>query len=63
MKGTKSLADFLIDAKVPRYLRDEVPVLTAGDEIIWVVGHRISERHKVTGKTRKVIRLRAALSG
>ena len=62
MKGTKSVADFLIDAKVPRYLRDEVPVLTAGDEIIWVVGHRISERHKVTGKTKKVIRLRAALS-
>ena len=63
MKGTKSLADFLIDAKVPRYLRDEVPVLTAGGKIIWVVGHRISERHKVTGKTRKVLRLRAVLSG
>jgi tRNA(Ile)-lysidine synthase len=63
MKGTKSVADFLIDAKVPRYIRDEVPILTAGDEIIWVVGYRISERHKVTSKTRKVIRLRAALSG
>jgi tRNA(Ile)-lysidine synthase len=62
MKGTKSVADFLIDAKVPRYLRNEVPVLTSGEEIIWVVGHRISERHKVTSKTKKIIRLRAALS-
>ncbi|MGB2990103.1 MAG: tRNA lysidine(34) synthetase TilS, partial [Candidatus Zixiibacteriota bacterium] len=59
MKGTKSVADFLIDAKVPRYLRDEVPVLTSGKEIVWVVGHRISEKHKVTSKTKKVIRLRA----
>ncbi|UCB52026.1 MAG: tRNA lysidine(34) synthetase TilS [Candidatus Zixiibacteriota bacterium] len=60
MKGTKSVADFLIDAKVPRYLRDEVPVLTSGKEIIWVVGYRISEKHKVTGKTKKVIRLQTA---
>jgi tRNA(Ile)-lysidine synthase len=57
MKGTKSVADFLTDAKVPRYLRDEVPVLTSGKEIVWVAGHRISEKYKVTGKTGKVIRV------
>ena len=57
MKGTKSVADFLIDAKVPRYLRDEVPVLTSRKEIVWVVGYRISEKYKVTGKTKKVIRV------
>ena len=57
MKGTKTVADFLIDAKVPRYLRDEVAILTSKKEIVWVAGHRISEKYKVTGKTEKVLRV------
>ena len=59
MKGTKSVADFLIDGKVPRHLRDEVPVLISKDRIVWLVGHRISDRFKVTDKTRKVLRVTA----
>ena len=34
----RKLKDVLIDAKVPAYMRDEIPILTAGDEIIWVPG-------------------------
>lgn len=59
MKGTKSVADFLIDAKVPRHDRDEVSVLTSKGRIVWLVGHRISEEFKVTGRTKKVLRLKA----
>jgi len=57
MKGTKSLADFLIDAKVPHHLRDEVPILTSKDRIAWVVGYRISDRFKVTLNTKKVLKV------
>jgi tRNA(Ile)-lysidine synthase len=59
MKGTKSIADFLIDAKVPRHWREDVPVLTSKGRIVWLVGHRISDEFKVTGKTKKVLRLEA----
>ncbi|MCK4224646.1 MAG: tRNA lysidine(34) synthetase TilS [candidate division Zixibacteria bacterium] len=62
MKGTKSLADFLIDAKVPRYLRDEVLILTSKGKIAWVVGCRISEEFKVTEKTKKVLKVEAFVS-
>jgi tRNA(Ile)-lysidine synthase len=62
MKGTKSLADFLIDAKVPRHLRDEVPILTSKGKIAWVVGCRISDEFKVTHKTKKVLKMEVSVS-
>lgn len=44
----KKLADYLIDEKVPRRLRDEVPLLADGHHILWVIGGRISEAAKVS---------------
>jgi tRNA(Ile)-lysidine synthase len=57
MQGTKNIADFLIDMKVPRYERDEVMLLTTQGEIAWVVGYRISDEFKVTDKTKRVLRM------
>jgi tRNA(Ile)-lysidine synthase len=57
MQGTKSIADFLIDMKVPRYERDEVMLLTTRGKIAWIVGHRISDEFKVTDKTKKVLKM------
>ena len=57
MEGTKSLADFFIDVKVPHHQRDEVPVLTSKGEIVWVVGYRISDEFKVTEKTKRILKI------
>jgi len=57
MKGTVKLQDFFVNAKVPRAQRDRVPLVLSGDEIVWVVGYRVSEGFKVTDKTRRSIRL------
>ncbi|KPK76661.1 MAG: hypothetical protein AMJ89_03810 [candidate division Zixibacteria bacterium SM23_73] len=57
MQGTKSIADFLIDMKVPRYERDEVMLLTTKGKIAWILGHRIGDEFKVTDKTKKVLRI------
>jgi tRNA(Ile)-lysidine synthase len=57
MKGTKSVADFLVDSKVPRCERDEVMLLTSQDKIVWLVGYRISDDFKVTSKTKKTLRI------
>lgn len=57
MEGTKSIADFLIDMKVPRYERDEVMLLTTRGKIAWIVGYRISDEFKVTDKTKKVLKM------
>lgn len=59
MKGTKSLADFLIDAKVPGHQRGQVAILTSKDTIAWVVGYRMSDDFKVTRNTRSVLKIEA----
>jgi tRNA(Ile)-lysidine synthase len=57
MKGTKSVADFLVDSKVPGCERDEVMLLTSQSRIAWLAGLRISEDFKVTPKTKKVLKI------
>jgi tRNA(Ile)-lysidine synthase len=41
--GAKKMQDFLVDAKIPRWLRPHLPLVTSGDEIIWVPGLRLAE--------------------
>jgi tRNA(Ile)-lysidine synthase len=53
----KKLQDFFVDEKVPRDLRDSVPVVLSGDDIVWVAGYRADDRFRVTEKTEKVLRL------
>jgi tRNA(Ile)-lysidine synthase len=57
MKGTKKVKDFLIDSKIPQRVRQSIPTLVTGDEILWVVGHRTSEKCKVSNKTRRILHL------
>ncbi len=57
--GSKSLADFLMDAKVPKMARDEIFLLTSKNRIAWVIGHRIDDRFKVTSQTKEVLKIQA----
>jgi tRNA(Ile)-lysidine synthase len=57
-EGTQKLKDFFIDHKVPRFERPQVPLLTSGGVIAWVVGYRIDERVKITEKTKKVLKVK-----
>ena len=42
MEGEKRLQDFLVDAKVPRWERDQVPLVVSPRGIAWVAGHRVA---------------------
>ena len=57
--GTKKLSDFLADEKVSPQERERVAVLCDQLGPIWVIGHRIDDRVKLTGLTRRVLHLRA----
>jgi tRNA(Ile)-lysidine synthase len=63
MEGAKSIADFLIDMKVPRHERDEVMLLTTKGRIAWILGYRIGDEFKVTDKTKKVLKIEVAFDG
>ena len=60
MRGTKKIKDFLIDAKVPRYERDSIPLLVCGDVILWVIGYTTSDAFKIEPDTRQYLYLRYA---
>lgn len=55
--GSKKVQDILVDAKVPAEERDSVPIVCDERGIVWVVGHCIDERVKVTDKTKQVLRI------
>ncbi len=57
--GTKTLSDFLADNKVDPKQRERVAVLCDHLGPIWVIGHRIDDRVKLTELTRRVLHLRA----
>jgi tRNA(Ile)-lysidine synthase len=58
MKGhSVKLSAFLINRKVPRAWRDRVPLLVAGDEIVWLCGQRVGENAVVRGGSQRVVRL------
>jgi tRNA(Ile)-lysidine synthase len=45
--GTRKLSDFFIDIKLPRRERARCPVVVSGDDVVWVVGHRLDDRFKL----------------
>ena len=51
------LSALLINLKIPRAWRDHVPLLAAGDEIVWVCGRRLGEKVAIGPGTRRVARL------
>ncbi|WP_026487085.1 tRNA lysidine(34) synthetase TilS [Caldanaerobius polysaccharolyticus] len=55
MNGHKKLKEYFIDAKVPSEVRDKIPLVASGSEIVWIVGHRINGKYKVTDKTRRFL--------
>jgi tRNA(Ile)-lysidine synthase len=54
----KKLKAFLIDAKIPRTVRDRLPLVVTSAGIAWVAGVRPTEWAKVTPATRAILRLR-----
>lgn len=59
----KKLKDYLIDQKVPREERDQCILLADGSHVIWVAGMRISERYKVTDRTRRMLKVQMRENG
>ena len=56
-KSEKKLKDFFIDQKIDRKKRDEVPIILSDDKIIWLASLRISDEFKVTGGTKKILKI------
>ena len=58
MDQIKKLSDFFVDEKVPVPEKDRKWILATGRKIVWIMGHRIDNRFRITGKTRRILLLR-----
>lgn len=56
-EGTKSLKKFFIDEKIPQERRKDILVLKDEESVLWVVGFRMSEQHKITEDTKMALQV------
>jgi tRNA(Ile)-lysidine synthase len=57
LNQAKRLQDILVDAHVPRHLRDNLPVVSDLEEIVWIPGVTVAETKRVTPATRRQMHL------
>lgn len=53
----KTLKDYMIGEKIPKYLRGSLYILTDGSHVLWVPGYRISEYYKITEDTKRILQV------
>ncbi|MGD1847866.1 MAG: tRNA lysidine(34) synthetase TilS, partial [Salibacteraceae bacterium] len=54
MTGSKKLSDFFTDQKISRPNKQSTWLLCSGEDIVWVVGHRIDDRYKIGEATKNI---------
>ena len=57
MTGFKKLSDFFIDEKIPVHEKENIWLLCSGKKIVWIMGHRIDNRFKITPNTKSVFQI------
>jgi len=57
MSQPKKLGEFMIDTRIPQAWRDDIPIVSSPEHIVWVVGCRIDDRVKITEDTKRILRL------
>ncbi|MBR6437955.1 MAG: tRNA lysidine(34) synthetase TilS [Bacteroidales bacterium] len=59
MRGTKLVSDFFNDHNFTTFQKKTTPILVdSNDQIVWIVGHRIDDRFKITGKTKTIYEIK-----
>ncbi|HEY9062176.1 MAG TPA: tRNA lysidine(34) synthetase TilS [Pseudobacteroides sp.] len=55
--GTKKLKNYFIDEKIPREERQKMLLVAKGNEIVWIVGNKTSDKFKVNENTKYILKL------
>ena len=53
----KKISDYFIDQKFSRFKKEDCWLLCSGDAIVWIIGHQIDNRFKISSKTRNIIQI------
>ncbi|MDO5702174.1 MAG: tRNA lysidine(34) synthetase TilS, partial [Lachnospiraceae bacterium] len=55
----KSLGNYFTDQKVPRELRDRIPLIADGSEVVWVIGMRLGYTYRTDSSTERALTISA----
>jgi len=55
MKKRKKLSDFFIDQKFSLTEKERTWLVCSGHDIVWIIGHRIDHRYRITLATREIL--------
>ena len=58
MDQIKKLSDFFVDEKIPVPEKERMWIIASGKKIVWIMGHRIDNRFRITERTTRVLMLR-----
>jgi tRNA(Ile)-lysidine synthase len=58
MQGKKKVSDILTDLKIARAQKDNTFVLLSEGKVVWLVGHRLDDRFKVTDTSKKLLQIK-----
>lgn len=61
MRGKKKVSKYFKDEKLSQYEKEQVWLLCSGDDVVWVVGHRMDERFKVTSETKELFKIKTMI--
>ncbi|MCX8109924.1 MAG: tRNA lysidine(34) synthetase TilS [Syntrophorhabdaceae bacterium] len=61
MDNMVKVKDFFISRKIPLDKRRNIPFLLSNHEIVWIIGHRIDNRFKVTDDTENILKVSASV--
>ena len=57
MTKAKKLQDIFVDEKIPKEIRKKIPIISVGNNIIWVAGVKRSNDAMITENTKRIMRL------
>lgn len=55
--GRKSIKSFMTDEKIDRNERDKIPLVTVCNDVLWVVGYRVSAKYMPSEKTKNILKI------
>ena len=54
---TVKVREFFINSKIPKRAREKWPLVCLEDQVVWIPGLRIAHPFRITGKTKRLLKL------